>query len=182
MPTGWPISFRARSSRVTTIHSNQPAARPMALRSRRMPGPSLGRRTDKHPPKFNHTMPDIDTDPLPVRDPFALLQELRHQIARLEAQLSEWKPLHLWGGTPEHIHGFIKGQQERIYATQDIEAQLLATRQAFTALAADALNARTALRGLLTILDETKEVLPDYRRHATNMARHVLDASFPSLP
>ena len=29
-------------------------------------------------------------------------------------EIKEWKTLCLWGGTPEHIHGFIRGQQSRI--------------------------------------------------------------------
>jgi hypothetical protein len=29
-------------------------------------------------------------------------------------EIKEWKTLCLWGGTPEHIHGFISGQQSRI--------------------------------------------------------------------
>ena len=35
--------------------------------------------------------------------------------------LKEWQTLCLWGGTPEHIHDFIKGQQTRIHEAQDIE-------------------------------------------------------------
>ena len=40
---------------------------------------------------------------------------------RAEAALAEWSVLKLWGGTPEHVHEFIKGQQARIYAVQDAE-------------------------------------------------------------
>ena len=47
--------------------------------------------------------------------------ELRQKLAqalieRDEAreEIKEWKTLCLWGGTPEHIHGFIRGQQSRI--------------------------------------------------------------------
>ena len=29
-------------------------------------------------------------------------------------EIKEWETLCLWGGTPEHIHGFISGQQSRI--------------------------------------------------------------------
>lgn len=44
------------------------------------------------------------------------------ELARLEQErdeavekIKEWKTLCLWGGTPEHIHGFITGQQTRIW-------------------------------------------------------------------
>lgn len=47
---------------------------------------------------------------------------LRECSRRLERQrdeavekIKEWKTLCLWGGTPEHIHGFITGQQTRIW-------------------------------------------------------------------
>jgi hypothetical protein len=30
-------------------------------------------------------------------------------------EIKEWETLCLWGGTPEHIHGFIGGQQTRIW-------------------------------------------------------------------
>jgi hypothetical protein len=38
-------------------------------------------------------------------------------------ELSEWRALELWGGTPELVHQWIKGQQSRIHAAQDAEAQ-----------------------------------------------------------
>ena len=48
---------------------------------------------------------------------------------RAEAELKEWSLLNLWGGTPEIIHAFIKGQQSRIYAAQDAEAELATERE-----------------------------------------------------
>ena len=47
------------------------------------------------------------------------VQEEHLENARKE--LREWQTLCLWGGTPEHIHNFIKGQQTRIHEAQDIE-------------------------------------------------------------
>ena len=44
---------------------------------------------------------------------------------RAEAALAEWSVLNLWGGTPEIIHEFIKGQQNRIHHCQDLEAECL---------------------------------------------------------
>ena len=43
---------------------------------------------------------------------------------RAEAALAEWSVLNLWGGTPEIIHEFIKGQQNRIHYCQDLETEL----------------------------------------------------------
>ena len=44
---------------------------------------------------------------------------------KAEAALAEWSVLNLWGGTPEIIHEFIKGQQNRIHHCQDLEAECL---------------------------------------------------------
>ena len=43
------------------------------------------------------------------------------EIERVRNELREWQALRSWGGTPEHIHDFIKGQQSRIHEAQDIE-------------------------------------------------------------
>ena len=43
---------------------------------------------------------------------FARRLERERDEAREE--IKEWETLCLWGGTPEHIHGFISGQQSRI--------------------------------------------------------------------
>jgi len=57
-----------------------------------------------------------------------LRQNLVAAIARaerFEAALAEWSVLNLWGGTPEIIHEFIKGQQNRIHHCQGLEAECL---------------------------------------------------------
>jgi hypothetical protein len=43
---------------------------------------------------------------------------------KAEAALADWSILNLWGGTPEIIHEFVKGQQNRIHHCQDLEAEL----------------------------------------------------------
>jgi hypothetical protein len=56
---------------------------------------------------------------------------LSQAIARAEkaeAELADWSVLNLWGGTPEIIHEFVKGQQNRIHHCQDLEAELAAER------------------------------------------------------
>lgn len=66
-----------------------------------------------------------------------LLKPMREQaIARAEkaeAALAEWSVLNLWGGTPEIIHEFIKGQQTRIHHCQDLETELAHLRAAIDA-------------------------------------------------
>ena len=56
-------------------------------------------------------------------------------------------------------------------------ADLRATREAFVALAAEALNARTALRGLLRAKPESAAF-----RYAVKMAEHVLASPIVTLP
>ena len=41
-------------------------------------------------------------------------QQLERERDEAREEIKEWKTLCLWGGTPEHIHGFIRGQQSRI--------------------------------------------------------------------
>jgi hypothetical protein len=54
--------------------------------------------------------------------------DLRAERDAAEAELAEWHMLRLWGTTPEIVHAFIKCQQARIHAAQDIEAELAAER------------------------------------------------------
>jgi chromosome segregation ATPase len=56
---------------------------------------------------------------------------LSQAIARAEkaeAELADWSVLNLWGGTPEFVHEFVKGQQNRIHHCQDLEAELITER------------------------------------------------------
>ena len=55
-------------------------------------------------------------------DPREIGQAIDAAIEELE-ELNEWKTLKSWGGTPEIINDFIKGQQSRIYAAQEAEEQ-----------------------------------------------------------
>ena len=65
-----------------------------------------------------------------LRDELAAEREKaeRYRMASLElnAQLADWSVLNAWGGTPEIIHKFVKGQQARIHYCQNIEADLAA--------------------------------------------------------
>ena len=61
------------------------------------------------------------------------LKEANARAERAEAALAEWSVLNLWGGTPEIIHEFIKGQQNRIHHCQDLETELAHLRAAIDA-------------------------------------------------
>ena len=50
-------------------------------------------------------------------------KDIERELAEAREQLNEWTTLCIWGGTPQHVHDFIKGQQERIHAAQDAEQQ-----------------------------------------------------------
>jgi hypothetical protein len=52
------------------------------------------------------------------------IDDLTKQRDEAREELSEWRILNGWGGTPEIIHDFIKGQQTRIHHAQDLEAEL----------------------------------------------------------
>jgi hypothetical protein len=55
-------------------------------------------------------------------DPREIGQAIDYAIEAME-ELNEWRTLNEWGGTPEIINDFIKGQQSRIYAAQEAEEQ-----------------------------------------------------------
>ena len=55
-------------------------------------------------------------------DPREIGKAIDAAIEAME-ELNEWKTLSGWGGTPEIIDDFIKGQQSRIYAAQEAEEQ-----------------------------------------------------------
>ena len=48
-------------------------------------------------------------------------RKLERERDEMREELQQWKMLCAWGGTPEHIDQFIKGQQSRIHQAQDIE-------------------------------------------------------------
>jgi Asp-tRNA(Asn)/Glu-tRNA(Gln) amidotransferase A subunit family amidase len=48
---------------------------------------------------------------------------LERELAEASQELNEWKTLQSWGGTPQIVDEFIKGQQSRIHAAQDAEMQ-----------------------------------------------------------
>jgi hypothetical protein len=55
-------------------------------------------------------------------DPWGIGKAIDDAIKAME-ELNEWRTLMSWGGTPEIINDFIKGQQSRIYAAQEAEEQ-----------------------------------------------------------
>jgi predicted RNase H-like nuclease (RuvC/YqgF family) len=55
-------------------------------------------------------------------DPWEIGKAIDDAIEAME-ELNEWKTLTSWGGTPEIINDFIKGQQSRICAAQGAEKQ-----------------------------------------------------------
>lgn len=54
------------------------------------------------------------------------IQSLERELNAARADIAEWRILNGWGGTPEIINDFIKGQQTRIHHAQDLETELAA--------------------------------------------------------
>jgi hypothetical protein len=67
-------------------------------------------------------------------DPRGIGQAIDDAIEAME-ELNEWRTLMSWGGTPEIINDFIKGQQSRIYAAQEAEEQRDALAEALREIA-----------------------------------------------
>lgn len=55
--------------------------------------------------------------------------ELERELTAAQEELAEWSILKGWGGTPEIINDFIKGQQTRIHYAQNIEEELTAVTE-----------------------------------------------------
>ena len=81
--------------------------------------------------------------------------------ALTNAELADWRALAIWGGTPEVVHEFIRGQQNRIYHCQDLETELAALRHSEENLAA-------TVRGLEFELEKAEK--------ATAMLRGTVEA------
>ena len=50
--------------------------------------------------------------------------EMEAELTAAREELADWRILNGWGGTPEIINDFIKGQQTRIHHAQNIEEEL----------------------------------------------------------
>lgn len=74
---------------------------------------------------------------------------IEKHFATIRAELARWKLLQSWGGTPEIVEQFIKGQQNRIHAAQDVEAELASLRNA---------QARAPLQAPLQTLREIEDL------------------------
>ncbi len=55
--------------------------------------------------------------------------DLQRELTAAQEELAEWSILKGWGGTPEIINDFIKGQQTRIHYAQNIEEELTAVTE-----------------------------------------------------
>ena len=56
-------------------------------------------------------------------------RQLERELTAAREELAEWSILKGWGGTPEIINDFIKGQQTRIHYAQNIEEELTAVTE-----------------------------------------------------
>jgi hypothetical protein len=89
-------------------------------------------------------------------DPREVGQAIDAAIESME-ELNEWKTLTSWGGTPEIINDFIKGQQSRIYAAQEAEEQRDRLAEALRELCETLLNDKP--RDITELLNKAGEAL-----------------------
>jgi len=93
--------------------------------------------------------------------PALICRRLERERDEARAELSEWRILNGWGGTPEIIHDFIKGQQTRIHHAQDLEAELAAVTEQRDRLE----------RELATALRDRDNALSDWTQADTDSIR-----------
>jgi hypothetical protein len=75
------------------------------------------------------------SDPYEREAAKAAIKVLQRELAEAREELSEWRTLRSWGGTPQIVDDFIKGQQSRIHAAQDAEKQRDALAEALERIA-----------------------------------------------
>jgi hypothetical protein len=56
-------------------------------------------------------------------------RKLERELTAARKELAEWSILNGWGGTPEIITDFIKGQQTRIHYAQNLDEELTAVTE-----------------------------------------------------
>jgi hypothetical protein len=86
-------------------------------------------------------------------------QRIERELIEAQEELNEWQTLATWGGTPMHVHEFIKGQQARIHLAQDAEEQLESWQK--LALSAEVLRKKADEQ-----LDRLADALRDIRNRA----------------
>ena len=74
--------------------------------------------------------------------------DLQRELTAAQEELAEWSVLKGWGGTPEIINDFIKGQQTRIHYAQNIEEELTAVTEQRDRLVEALQGAQAALNPL----------------------------------
>ena len=57
------------------------------------------------------------------------MAKLETELTAAQAEIAEWRILNGWGGTPEIINDFIKGQQTRIHYAQNLDEELTAVTE-----------------------------------------------------
>ena len=106
------------------------------------------------------------------------------ELARLERErdeareeIKEWKTLCLWGGTTEHIHGFIRGQQSRI---QHLERE---RDEAFELLASEKTTRNHIIKRSVEVERERDEAREEaHRFRSLSYARSGIDKSASWFP
>jgi len=94
-------------------------------------------------------------------------QQLEQERDEAREEIKEWKTLCLWGGTPEHIHGFIRGQQSRI---QHLECE---RDEAFELLASEKITRNHIIKRSVEVERERDEA----REEANKLSGAYEDAT-----
>ena len=88
-------------------------------------------------------------------------QRLERELTAAREELAEWSILNGWGGTPEIINEFIKGQQTRIYYERNLEEDLTLAQEEITLLKNAIANNNDAARAEYIDLKEQRDRLAE---------------------
>lgn len=90
-----------------------------------------------------------------------VIKSLETELTAAQEELADWRILNGWGGTPEIINDFIKGQQTRIYYERNLEEDLTLAQEEITLLKNAIANNNDAARAEYIELKEQRDTLAE---------------------
>jgi chromosome segregation ATPase len=126
----------------------------------------------------NTPMTIEDSDEFPVMTfpsgdhPLVVRAEVARQLKR---ELREWEMLRSWGGTPAHVEAFIRGQQDRIHAAQDVERELAAAKREVEELSRSIRQQQLMDEEILGLRERNAELQRSLDETATKLMHAVND-------
>ena len=99
-------------------------------------------------------------------------RQKERELTPAREEIAEWRILNSWGGTPEIINDFIKGQQTRIYYERNLEEDLTLAQEEIAQLKSQLTQNQGAVtisrNGYVQELEEQRDRLAEALRKIKN--------------